>query len=316
MKLTIQDIQILVNSRESASLELKETTGQLTRGMESGCAFMNGARGGFLPQEVYHELLKERYREQYRWEAFANRDLTTEMLDKEKILATIRLGIEYGRLPESAIEQTDVLLLLDKLNLTEGGLFRNAAAVLFSKNTRGFFPQLRLRLARFRGNDRSEFLDNAQLEGNLFELFDAAMLFLFKHLSLSGKIKGTEREEVLSIPHKALRESVVNAFCHRDYAQPGGSVGIAIYDDRVEILNTGHLPKDINVGNLVASYKSMPNNPLIANVLYRRKMVESWGRGLELMYSACIAAGLPAPTLREVHGEVIVTYFLTEQVTE
>lgn len=44
MKLTIEDIQNLVASKESNSLEFKETTGQLSRGMEYGCAFLNSQK--------------------------------------------------------------------------------------------------------------------------------------------------------------------------------------------------------------------------------------------------------------------------------
>lgn len=107
-----------------------------------------------------------------------------------------------------------------------------------------------------------------------------------------------------------------NALCHRDYSNVGGSTGIAIYDDRVEIINTGKLPKGIDINNLTSPHKSIPNNPLIANVLYRRKMLESWGRGLDLIYSECKRVGLPIPTLSDNQGEVVVTFYFKEQVTE
>ena len=55
-------------------------------------------------------------------------------------------------------------------------------------------------------------------------------------------IEGLYREEELEIPYKALRECCTNAFCHRLYHRPGSSVGIAIYDDRVEIENSGTFP--------------------------------------------------------------------------
>ncbi len=48
MPLTIEDIQHMVSAGESECLEFKETTGQLTRGMETGCAFLNSAGGGYL----------------------------------------------------------------------------------------------------------------------------------------------------------------------------------------------------------------------------------------------------------------------------
>ena len=398
MLLTFEEIISLVTSKESNTLEFKETTGQLTRGMESGCAFMNSTNGGYLlfgvsdkgkiigqevsdktkkeiagalkkfepgifadiqyipipthegkyiiaihfedifsrkpylfdgrayikiesttsvmPQETYNELLINRHKEQFRWEAFLNEQLSIEAFDKEKIIGTIRLGIENGRLPESIIENTSIPVLLDKLDLADNGSFKNAAAVLFARKTSSHFPQCKLRLARFKGNNRMEFIDNAQIEGNIFVLFDEAMSFFFKHLSLSGKIIKAEREEELAIPYKALREAVINAFCHRDYSNPGGSTGIAIYDDKVEIINPGKLPKGIDINNLKSPHKSIPNNPLIANVLYRRKMLESWGRGLDLMYSECKRVGLPIPTLSDNQGEVVVTFYLKEQVTE
>ena len=48
MQLSLEDIEHLIASKESKSLEFKETTGQLTRGMETGCAFMNSPSGGYL----------------------------------------------------------------------------------------------------------------------------------------------------------------------------------------------------------------------------------------------------------------------------
>ena len=36
-----------------------------------------------------------------------------------------------------------------------------------------------------------------------------------------------------------MREALVNAFCHRDYAQEGGAVSVAIDDDRLEKWSSG-----------------------------------------------------------------------------
>ena len=121
------------------------------------------------------------------------------------------------------------------------------------------------------------------------------MAFFFKHLSLSGKINGLYREEELSIPYKALRESCINSLCHRSYHQPGSSVSIAIYDDRVEIRNTGTFPADLPIERLMQEHDSKPQNPIIANVLYKSKILESWGRGIGTMVNECKRVGLPAP---------------------
>lgn len=114
-------------------------------------------------------------------------------------------------------------------------------------------------------------------------------------LSLSGTTDTLEREEHLTVPYKAIREGVVNALTHRSYRDAGGSVGIAIYDDRVEIENPGSFPPNWNLEKMMAEHESKPQNPLIATVLYKRKVLESWGRGIGLMISECRREGLPEP---------------------
>ena len=44
-----------------------------------------------------------------------------------------------------------------------------------------------------------------------------------------------------------------------------------------------------------SEHESKPQNPLLVNVLYKQKVLESWGRGIGLMMSECRKAGLPEP---------------------
>ena len=163
-------------------------------------------------------------------------------------------------------------------------------------------------MARFKGTTKEEFIDNQRAAGNIYELLDAAMTFFFKHLSLSGKINGLYREEELSIPYKALRESCINSLCHRSYHHPGSSVSIAIYDDRVEIWNTGTFPEGLPVENLMEEHDSKPQNPIIANVLYKSKILESWGRGISTMVDECKRVGLPVPEFNTDGNSVWVVF--------
>lgn len=83
--------------------------------------------------------------------------------------------------------------------------------MLFGKDLYDY-NNFKLKLARFKCVVRRDFIDNMQVEGNIFELVDAAMSFFFKHLSLSGTTHHRiERKDELEIPYDALRESVVNA---------------------------------------------------------------------------------------------------------
>lgn len=86
-----------------------------------------------------------------------------------------------------------------------------------------------------------------------------------------------EREGHLTIPYKAVREGVLNSLAHRSYRDVGGSVSIAIYDDRVEIENSGLFPPNWDVDKMKSEHESRPQNPLIANVLYKRKVFGKLG---------------------------------------
>jgi hypothetical protein len=100
------------------------------------------------------------------------------------------------------------------------------------------FPQLLLKVARFKGVRRDEFLDNRQFHGNAFTLMRRAGRFLIDSLPVAGRIVPgrMEREDTPLLPVEALREALANAFVHRDYAIGGGSVGVALFDDRRHFL--------------------------------------------------------------------------------
>ena len=165
-----------------------------------------------------------------------------------------------------------------------------------------------LRLARFRGMDKNEFVDSGRTDGNFFDLLDAGMSFLFKHLSQSGKIVGFQKEEHLEIPAEALREALTNALCHRQLEKYNLTPSIAVYDDRVEIENPGRLPFDLTPETIKSAHASYPYNPLIAEVLYRSSFLESWGSGVSRMVDACRAQGVPEPEY-EVNGGFVRIVF-------
>ena len=71
---------------------------------------------------------------------------------------------------------------------------------------------------------------------------------------------------------------------------------------------------------MTAKHASVPYNPDIANVFFRAALLESWGRGIELIRNACHAHGSPAPVFRWDNGLWVELRFagtgvLTPQVT-
>lgn len=144
---------------------------------------------------------------------------------------------------------------------------------------------------------KSEFVDNRQVVGNIFTLYQQAQAFLLEHIRIAGKVEGGsfERTDTPAYPLDALREALANALCHRDYAEPGGAIDLAIYDDRIDIVNSGSLHFGMTVEDLVQEHQSRPWNPLIAQTLYRRGIIESWGRGTLKMIEGARNVGLVTP---------------------
>lgn len=253
-----------------------------------------------MPREKFIRLHELQHGLKYKWENEVNHNLTIDDLDERLIHNVIQNAVRRGRLSNDALNDT-VPIALSRLNLTKDGAVCNSAAVLFGK-VFSDYQQCRLRLARFKGTSKQYFIDNQQHEGNIFELVDAAMAFFFKHLNLSGTTHNRlYREDNLEIPYDALREAVVNAYCHMQWGYEIATVGIAIYDDCIVIENAGRFPVRISPNTLMRKEEedrkntSMPPNPVIANVMYLAGLIEHWGRGLSMMARQCEGAGLPVP---------------------
>lgn len=261
-----------------------------------------------MPRELFEERLRAHHPDFYAWERRKADGIGMSDLNEDRIRGALRLGAEGGRVPNSVLTEP-LKSVLDKLQLlSSDGQPNNAAAMLFTKNEKGYYPQFTIQMARFRGTDKNEFIDNQRSYGNFFDLLDAGMAFCFKHLSLSGKITGIRREEHLEVPVAALREALINALCHRHWEEYNAFVGIAIYDDRVEVFNPGALPHGMTPENIKDPHGSFPYNPIIANVLFKTTFLESWGSGVHRIVDACQAQGLPSPVWSIDKGMVSVTF--------
>jgi len=102
------------------------------------------------------------------------------------------------------------------------------------------------------------------------------------------------------------QEALINALCHRDYASPGGSITLTIYDDRLEIINTGLLPEGITLSELIELHTSHPRNPIITNVFYRRGLIEAMGMGIQQIMKVCADVKMKPPEFLEQAGTFII----------
>lgn len=269
-----------------------------------------------MPQEKYEQMLYARRTPSIAWENLTTNDCNITDLDKKLIQQVVTMSVSAGRLTAVAAS-AGTKEIMKKFKLLSDDRLTNAAVILFCKNEQKQFIQSMIKLARFKGTDKSEFIDNKAVHGNVFELLEIAQKFLHTYLPVAGKLEEGNmlRTDVPAIPIKVLREALINALCHRDYSVRGGSIAVAIYDDRVEISNTGTLPTDIKLSDLTKTHDSFPRNPLLANVLYQCGMIERWGRGTLDMVEICRSSGMRSPKFEESTGSFSVTFFLREAVS-
>ena len=73
---------------------------------------------------------------------------------------------------------------------------------------------------------------------------------IYEEMRGDAVVRGLVREEVQESATVAVREAIVNAVGHRDYAARGSAVEVRIYDDALEIESPGTLPGWVTVENL------------------------------------------------------------------
>jgi len=125
---------------------------------------------------------------------------------------------------------------------------------------------------------------------------------ILKNIHIGMKLEGLYRVDVPEISEAAMREAIINTFCHRNYHDPD-YVQIAIFKNRVEIRNPGTLYGGLTIDKIRKGNVSQRRNPLIAELLRRIQMVETWGRGMRL-----ILAEEPTVQFSEV-AQLFITVF-------
>lgn len=276
-----------------------------------GTAFLRvGNTTRAMLADEYNRILFERMHSHQRWENQPADGWTIDDLDVAEIRNTVAEAVRIGRLNEPGSREPEELLR--GLGLLRDGILFRAAAVLFGHTERLEFemPQCLLRVARFRGLDRSEFLDNRQFNGNAFALLASAERFLRDHVPIASRFESGRMARIDEplYPPLATREAMANAICHRDYALGGSSIGLAMYDDRLEVTSTGPLHFGLTPDDLFGPHDSRPWNPLIARTFYRRGIIEEWGRGTLKMAELAHAAGLSNTEIEE-HGDCVTVRF-------
>ncbi len=118
----------------------------------------------------------------------------------------------------------------------------------------------------------------------MLKQIDDAYRFLDLCNETRATFDGLLRKDHRSYPETAIRESLLNAVVHRDYAFSAPTL-ISVYYDHCEIVSVGGLVSGISIDDVMMGL-SVCRNHKLAEVFYRLKLIEAYGTGMQKIYSA------------------------------
>lgn len=227
-------------------------------------------------------------------------DLNSEAID-------FRVTSEYF-LPVRKLVRSD----LKTLRLITSYQGRNVPTIggilLFGVDRFDRFPDAWIQTGRFAGTDKRKILDSAEIRSPLPSAPEDVLAFLKKHTSRAAVIGEARRTDRWTLPPVALREAIINAIVHADYAQRGAPIRVALFDDRLEIENPGLLPFGLTIEDIQQGVSKLRNR-VIGRVFQELGLIEQWGSGIQRMGAACRENGLDSPKLEEIGTHFRVTIF-------
>ncbi len=157
-------------------------------------------------------------------------------------------------------------------------LFTNAGLLFSDQSNQS------IKIAVFQGLSKSIFIDRKEFTGSLLRQLEECYEYISLYNKVYAKIEGLYREDKKDYPEIAIREALLNAIIHRDYAI-GGSTLISIFDNRIEFVNLGGLVDGITLDDVTYGI-SVSRNKVIASLFYRLKYVEAYGTGISKIFES------------------------------
>lgn len=169
--------------------------------------------------------------------------------------------------------------------------------LLFGREPQRSLPSAEILLVRYSGKQMSDTFMREVARGPLVEQIRSAERFVAANMRKGARIDSFQREERTEYPLAAVREAIVNAVAHRDYAVRGDEIRVLMFSDHIEVYSPGRLPGHVTLDNLIEERYS--RNEVIAQVLADMGFIERLGYGIDRMIRLMREWGLPSPRFAE-----------------
>lgn len=209
----------------------------------------------------------------------------------------------------------DDLLALG-LAIKQGGevVPTNAGILAACDDPTRFLPSAWVQCGRLRGPNGTDIFDQTEVHGPMPRAVDKVMEFLLKHAYKTAVFGEVKRRDVYSIPVEAIREVVVNALVHANYAERGTPIRVGFYDDRIQVDSPGLLLPGMTVESMRRA--SRLRNPSLARIFREAGIMEQWGTGVQRVFEQIAEAGLPEPRVEEVMDRLRFTVYVPSHAPE
>lgn len=256
-------------------------------------------------------LLRDSYSVRSSWEADNCLLGDEEMLDAGLMQKVYEKGRNSGRIRKECRDMKEVLSELQLLTVSS---VTNGVLTLFARDTGRVLPQCRVRIqVMLQGKTANTYEDApTYITGNIFSIQQQVLDYFRDKLPLVVSFFASDsgREESFFYPMDVIDEAVSNALIHREYTDRMDEVTIFIFADRIEITNSGEMPKGMLAStNKVAPHNSVLRNPLMAEVFYIYGQMEKTGRGLLLISDTMREKGYKLPEWRVANGKTTLTIY-------
>lgn len=154
----------------------------------------------------------------------------------------------------------------------EDGAFTNLALLLSDQCMHT------TKLAVFEGNSKLVFKDRVEFSGSLLKQLEDIYEYINRFNRTRAEFSGLKRIDLRDYPPEAVREALLNALVHRDYSY-SDSTFISVFDNRIEFVSLGGLPKGISFSDMMLGVSVLRNSHL-ADVFYRLHLIEAFGTGM------------------------------------
>ncbi len=262
-----------------------------------GRAWVTYIRAGSTSREATREEEGRLYQAArlVRYEIEPVPDTGLEALDMDRV-ENYYQDVLKRSLPARADLESRQRLLLNSDLLIEAGAGIGASVaglLLFGKNPNRRLPQAGVTAVAFPGLEKEyNTVDEERIRGPLTPrvsedgdvvergVIDRTVDFIKRNMGSVAYLDGGRRIHKKSFPLDAVREAVVNAVVHRDYAREGTDIEVSLYRDRFEVISPGRLPNGVTVEKMKEGVVRLARNELLKEILRDYRYVEHYGMGV------------------------------------